>query len=157
MSTPTDFEEEYNHLEIAYIPKDWDGDYISIGDPEGCGTRGVYFEIYRGRILFNKEKDSFCFDEGWFDPKSDLWKEIAAKASKHIDTEGAKLDPKKLAMAWAFFNEEDHLFKGASFVAGPDDGGEFNNSDHRFNGYFYMSFFYQYEGECLEERMIVFK
>lgn len=152
-----EFDEDYSCLEIGYIPKDWDGEYISVGDPEGSETQAVYFEIYSDRIIFNKEKDSFYFEEGWYDEKSELWKQIAAKASKHIDAEGAKLDPKKLAKAWAFFNEEDHLFKGATFVAGPDDGGEFTNSDHKFNGNFYVTYFYQCEGECLEERIIVFK
>jgi hypothetical protein len=157
MDSPAGLEEDYSFFEIGYIPKNWDGEYICNGDPEGSNTVGVYFEIYDSQILFNKEKESFFFDDGWFDPKSELWKAIAAKASKYIDSEGAKLDPKKLGKAWAFFLEEEHLFKGATYVVGPEDGGEFNNSDHRFNGYFYLSYFSYSDGECFEERTIVFK
>jgi hypothetical protein len=149
--------EDYYHLEIGYIPKDWDGEYVSGGDIEGSGTQGVYFTIYDDKIFLDKEEGSFFFKDGWFDPKSALWKEIASKAQKYIDSEGAKLDPKKLAKAWAFFNEEDDLFEGATFVCGPEDGGEFDNSDHTYNGYFYAAFFNQCDGECLEERIIVFK
>jgi len=151
---------DFQILLIGFIPKDWISNIysenrISVGDPDTSNTEEVFFSSEGGKWNI----DSFLTNNlrNWFNPKSELWRFLAKKASLELSGGAAKLDPIKLGKCWPFFNEEALIFKGSAFVAGPKDGGEFLNIDSQYNGCYYVSYCFCSDGEYFDERIVVLK
>lgn len=147
-------------LSIGYIPKNWSGERISCGDPEGSNLKEMTVSISDDSIEIEGEPYPFIHKELWSD-KSNLWKLIAAKATDILCDGEATLTSTKLFKSWQYFQDEAGLPSKAKVIFDEEDFGEFDNSDSQLNNHFYIRFQIEEltddEASYSRERGIAFK
>jgi hypothetical protein len=126
-------------LSIGYIPKDWSGERISCGDPDGSNLKEITVSISDTSIEIENETFPLVHKELW-SPKSNLWKLVAEKASDILCDGEASITSAKLFKSWQYFQDEGNLPAKAKVIFGEEDCGEFDNSDSELNDYFYIRF-----------------
>ena len=154
--------EETFILSIGYIPKNWSGERISCGDPEGSNLKEITVRISGDakKIEIENEIFSITHKELWTSD-SKLWILLAEKASNILCDGESALTPNKLFRSWQFFQGEDSLPPKAKVIFDEDDFGEFYNSDSELNNHFYIRFqieeLTEDEANYFGERGIAFK
>ncbi len=155
-----DFYKESFILSIGYIPKNWSGERISCGDPEGSNVKEMTVSISDDSIDIEGVAYPFNHKELWTD-KSDLWKLIAAKATIILCEGETALTSTQLFKIWQYFQDEGGLPSKAKVIFDEDDFGEFDNSDSQLNNHFYIRFQIEEltndEASYSSERGIAFK
>ena len=155
-----EFYKESFILSIGYIPKNWIGERITCGDPEGSNVKEMIVSISDDLIEIEDEVYPFSHKELWTD-KSNLWKLIAAKATDILCNGESSLTSTKLFKSWQYFQDEGGLPPKAKVIFHEDDFGEFDNSDSQFNNHFYIRFQIEEltndEANYSSERGIAFK
>jgi hypothetical protein len=144
-------------LDVGYIPKDCDSEFISCGDPDGSGTKEINLVWFGDEISSTGSTDrvNTASQDVW-DPNSQLWNEVVEKFLKDLSSD-KKIDPKKVAASWAIFQDEEPQVRGIKIVSEDDEGGEFANDDGEFNGHFYIRYQFQEGDEFYGEKVVVFK
>lgn len=125
------------------------------GDADESGTLETNIVIDEDLVSCLENKAIVKMDgAAWFDANHPKWKELIAAHCGALSKE-RKLDPKKLARAWAIFQDEQAPGNGISLVAGEDEGGEFSNEDQTANGRFYVRYVHEEDGEYFNEKVVL--
>jgi hypothetical protein len=143
------------NMVLGFIPQDWDIniEIISVGNPESSKTFEVPFRCSdKG---FELPDEIIAIDQNLWDENSKFWKVIAKSISKHFKNTTPAINPKCLGLAYQIFNDEGDNYEGLELVAGSNDGGEFSNTNGKYNGKYYIYYDYEDEGEHFDEKILL--
>ena len=152
------FENNHHSLCIGFIPAKNRSEHISVGGPEGSGTKEIYLQFFFDDKIVTEDKKMPFFaikKSSLWNEKSKLWRDVALYAEKKLTNGKYKLSSRRLARCYLLPLEEADSSTGVKLVSGPRDGGEFHNETGLHSGKYYFRFESVANGEFTDENIYV--